>query len=249
MEIEKGIGIVLRTIEFSETSLVVTIFTREYGKIGAIAKGARRLKGPFESALDLLAVCRIVFLRKSFETLDILTEAKLVRRFRPAANNLSGLYAAYYVIELLDGLTEQYQPQADLFDLADETLTGLAAGEQAGRRVLRFELGALRILGHVPLLDCCVECGCDVAMKGRVCFGHIDGGVLCETCRVGKQHVATVDAGALRTMEKLAQAKSVIWQRIEIGPKIQGQIRGLMNHYISHLMGRKPRMQAWLKSF
>ena len=141
MEAQKAIGIVLRTVAFSETSLVVTLFTREHGKIGALAKGARRLKGPFESALDLLAVCRIVFLRKSFETLDILTEAKLVRRFRTAGRDLSGLYAAYYVIELLDGLTEKYEPQADLFDLADETLLGLSAAEPLARWELDIPLG------------------------------------------------------------------------------------------------------------
>ncbi|MBN2291315.1 MAG: DNA repair protein RecO [Pirellulales bacterium] len=247
MESQKAIGIVLRTVEFSETSLVVTIFTREYGKIGAIAKGARRIKGPFESALDLLAVCRIVFLRKSFETLDILTEAKLVRRFKPAGRDLSGLYAGYYVIELLDGLTEQYSPQADLFDLAEETLEGLSDGEPVQRWILRFELGALRILGHLPLLHACVECGCEVPIKGRVAFGHLDGGVLCMSCRKGKQHVASVDAGTLRVMDQLAQPESKLWQRLEIRPTAQGQIRGLMNRYISHLMGRKPKMQGWLK--
>ncbi len=248
MEAQKAIGIVLRTVEFSETSLVVTMFTREHGKIGALAKGARRLKGPFESAIDLLAVCRIVFLRKSFETLDILTEAKLERRFRTAGRDLSSLYAAYYVIELLDGLTEQYEPQADLYDLAEETLLGLSAGEPVARWVLRFELGTLRILGHMPLLHACVGCGCEVPIKGRVAFGHLDGGVLCTSCRAGKQHVASVDAGTLRVMDQLAQRESKIWQRLGITPTAQGQIRGLMNRYISHLMGRRPRMQAWLKS-
>ena len=56
MSSEKASAIVIRAVEFSETSLVVTLFTREFGKLGALAKGARRLKGPFESALDLLAL-------------------------------------------------------------------------------------------------------------------------------------------------------------------------------------------------
>ena len=93
MSSEKANAIVLRTVEFSETSLMVTLFTREFGKIGALAKGARRLKEPFESALDLWTHCRIVFLHKSSEALDLLTEAKLLRRFRPAAADLAGLYA------------------------------------------------------------------------------------------------------------------------------------------------------------
>ena len=88
MPSEKATAIVLRTVEFSETSLVVTLFTREFGKLGALAKGARRLKNPFESALDLLALCRIVFLHKSSDALDLVTEAKLLRRFRPAGREL-----------------------------------------------------------------------------------------------------------------------------------------------------------------
>src|SRR3990172_9397435 len=141
MPSEKASAIVIRTVEFSETSLVVTLFTREFGKIGALAKGARRLKGPFESALDVLALCRIVFLHKSSDALDLLTEAKLLRRFRPAGRELSGLYAGYYVAELLDELNDLNDPHPEFFDLADETLEALADGKQVGQWLMRFELG------------------------------------------------------------------------------------------------------------
>jgi DNA repair protein RecO (recombination protein O) len=70
---EKSPAIVLRVVDWSETSSVVTLFTREFGKVRGLAKGARRPKGPFESALDLLAVCRVVFIRKSSDALDLLT--------------------------------------------------------------------------------------------------------------------------------------------------------------------------------
>ena len=88
MASEKSLAIVLRVRDFSETSCVVTLFTRSLGKITALAKGARRPKSPFESALDLMAVCRIVFLHKSSDVLDLLTEAKLERRFRAASRDL-----------------------------------------------------------------------------------------------------------------------------------------------------------------
>jgi DNA repair protein RecO (recombination protein O) len=81
MSPENATALVLYAVDFSETSSVVTLFTREFGKIRGLAKGARRLKGPFESALDLLAISRIVFLRKSPGSLDLLTEAQVVRRF------------------------------------------------------------------------------------------------------------------------------------------------------------------------
>jgi DNA repair protein RecO (recombination protein O) len=246
MSSEKASAIVIRTIEFSETSLVVTLFTREFGKIGALAKGARRLKGPFESALDLLALCRIVFLHKSSDALDLLTEAKLLRRFRPAGRDLAGLYAGYYVAELLAQLTDENDPHPELFDLADEALVALSSGEPVARWVARFELGALRLLGHTPSLDACVECGSAVSQTGRVAFGQIDGGVLCPACRAGKSHVISVSAGVLRAMARLADPDRQAWRRLEIDHRSLDELRRLMNHYMTHLLGRKPRMHDYM---
>ena len=138
MPSEKATAIVIRAVEFSETSLVVTLFSREFGKIGALAKGGRRLKGPFESALDLLALCRIVFLHKSSEALDLLTEAKLLRRFRPAGRDLAGLYAGYYVAELLDGLTDQRRSSSRIVRSGRRDLWPLARGEPVARRDRAF---------------------------------------------------------------------------------------------------------------
>ena len=167
MSSEKSLAIVIRVVEFSESSCVVTLFTRDFGKISALAKGARRPKSPFEAALDLLAVCRVVFLRKSSDALDLLTEAKLERRFRSATRDLSRLYAGYYVAELLRDLTENGDPHPDLFQAADDTLARLDSDGDVAAEVLRFELTALRVLGHLPSLDDCVGCGEIVTTTGR----------------------------------------------------------------------------------
>jgi DNA repair protein RecO (recombination protein O) len=248
MPAEKANAIVIRVIDFSESSLIVTLFTREFGKIGALAKGGKRLKGPFESALDLLALCRIVFLRKTSDALDLLTEAKLLRRFRPHGRDLVNLYSGYYVAELLGELTDQYDPHPELFDLADETLASLAAGEPAAGNVMRFELGLLRILGHTPSLDTCAECGAAVTASGRVAFGLIDGGVLCNRCRAGKKQVALVSPGMIKTMAQFADPDTQTWQRMEITPSIMGELRGVLNHYLTNLLGHKPRMHEYIGS-
>src|SRR5262249_48611966 len=150
MAAEKATALVLRVIEFSETSSIVWLFTREFGKVRGLAKGARRLKGPFEAALDLLCHCRVLFLRKSSDALDLLTEAKLEQRFRP--RDLSSLYAGYYVAELLSEFTDDHDPHPPLFDAACEALTGLANEGRVASVVLRFEMTALRVLGHLPSL-------------------------------------------------------------------------------------------------
>ena len=249
MPSEKASALVLRTIDFSETSLVVWLFTREFGKIGALAKGARRLKNPFESALDVLAHCRIVFLHKSSEALDLMTEAKLVRRFRPSGRNLAGLYAGYYVAELLTDLTDDNDPHPELFDLAEETLAALAAGEVVHRRLARFELGGLRFLGHAPALEQCAECGTNLDLTGRIAFGAIHGGALCRECRRGKSNIVSVSAGVLRTMAQLADLEAQAWRRMEIDARMLGELRGVLNHYIANLLGRKPKMFDYLHEF
>ena len=75
MPLERAEGLILRLHDFSESSRVVTLYTREFGKMRALAKGGKRLRSPFESALDLLAHARIVLVRKSGGALHLLTEA------------------------------------------------------------------------------------------------------------------------------------------------------------------------------
>ena len=248
MPAEKAIALILRTVDFSETSLVLTVFTREFGKLGMLAKGGRRLKGPFDSALDLLALCRIVFLHKSSESLDLMTEAKLIRRFRPPGRDLRALYAGYYVAELLRELTDENDPHTELFDLAESTLTALVAGEAVGRLVVRFELGALRLLGHMPLLTECIECGGPVPMTGRVAFALSEGGVVCPRHRAGRRHVAAVTPGMLQTMRQFADPDCQAWRNLALDLRTFGEMRGVLNQYVAHLVGRKLRMHAYLGS-
>src|SRR5438309_4073192 len=152
MAAEKALAVVLRTTDWSETSRIATLWTREFGKVRALAKGGRRLKSAFENALDLLTVCSIVFLRKSSGSLDLLTEAQVVRRFPQLRADLAALYAGYYLAELLADWTEDYDPHPALFDEALSTLADLGSAAVAtGPRLARFELVLLRELGYSPV--------------------------------------------------------------------------------------------------
>src|SRR5262245_31411575 len=122
MAAEKALALVVRGTDWSETSRITTLFTREYGKIRALAKGGRRLKSSFDCAFDLLSVCRIVYLRRVSGGLDLLTEARLEEQFPILRRDLSALYAGYYFAELLAEGTQDYDPHPALFDVALETL-------------------------------------------------------------------------------------------------------------------------------
>jgi len=246
MSAEKTRAIVLRVVDFSETSCVVTLFTEDFGKIGALAKGARRPKSPFDSALDLLAVCRIVFIDKSGDVLDLLTEARLERRFRSASRDLSRLYAGFYVAELLQELTDLGDAHPDLYRRADDTLLALDRDGPVAETVLGFEVAALRLLGYLPALADCVVCGAVVDFRSeRVLFGQLAGGVLCPRCRQGQKQVVSVSREGHEVLRRLSEPK--LENRIEeIDPRVRGELRGLLSHYVANVLGHPPRMQAYL---
>ncbi|MEC7564701.1 MAG: DNA repair protein RecO [Planctomycetota bacterium] len=244
MGTEKTDAIVIRVVEFSESSCVVTLFTRDFGKIAAMAKGARRPKSPFESAIDLLTTSRILLLHKSSDSLDLLTEAKVQRRFRASARSLSHLYAGYYVAELLALLTDLGDPHPELFELVEDTIQRLDDLQNPAAVVVRFELNALRLLGQLPSLCDCCQCGCEVPVNRRVSFGQITGGILCPGCRTGLTQVVSVRWPVLVAMRQFAVLEPEI---PEFDLKVHGELRGLMNNYLSHLIGKRPRMVPFLE--
>ena len=197
MAAEKALALVLRTTDWSETSRIATLWTREFGKVRALAKGGRRLKSNFESALDLLTLCRIVFLRKSSGSLDLLTEAQVVERFPRLRTNLPALYAAYYIAELLSDWTEDFDPHPILFDEALETLQTLASPEvNTGVRLARFELVLLRELGYSPALAACAGCGEPIAGQTPA-FSPAAGGILCSACQARHRDAQALSPEAL----------------------------------------------------
>ncbi|QEG40341.1 DNA repair protein RecO [Roseimaritima ulvae] len=248
---DKSDAIVLRTIEFSETSLVVTLLTRDFGKLGTLAKGARRPKGPFEGSLDLLALCRVVLIRKAGDTLDLLTEAKLERRFRAtelayldAHQRLQRLYAGYYVAEMIRHWTDEGDPHPELFDLTLATIQRIDGDAPLAASLLFFELQALRLLGHAPGTQQCVACGGPLPTAGAQTFGLLAGGALCDRCRRQHRETKILSAESFRVLQFLLSPEAI--RPETVAEKIYGELRPLLSRYITTMLGYAPRMSRYL---
>ena len=274
MASEKSLAIVVRVTEYSETSCIVNLLTREFGRIGAIAKGARRPKSPFSAAIDVLAVCQIVFINKP-SALSILTEAKLERRFRAGETDLKRLYAGYYVIELIRTLTDEGDRAPELFDLTQEMLVQLDEGNfsenEMNHQLLQFELSLLDLLGQLPMLTRCVSCGREKTMLSEVNFGLNAGGVLCQTCRRGKPNVVQVSSAGFQSLldlvgaqigqqesnsdnwnraDQIKERRERSWTSIKMKPSSAddlSEIRDLIRLYITHLLGYPPKLYSFMK--
>jgi DNA repair protein RecO (recombination protein O) len=247
MPAEKALALVLRTADWSETSRIATLWTREFGKVRALAKGGRRLKSNFENALDLLTLCSIVFLRKSSGSLDLLTEAQVLERFAPLRTDLASLYAAYYVAELLADWTEEYDPHPVLFDEARQALRDLARpGAAAGPRLARFDLVLLRELGYSPALEACAACGSARAAEPPLAFSPAAGGLLCPACRGQHRDRRPLSPAAWQALRELGESGEA-WRR-EWAPAVRRELRQVLGQYVTYLLGRQPRLLPYLGS-
>jgi DNA repair protein RecO (recombination protein O) len=247
MSMEKTDALIIRLADFSETSRVVTFFTRDFGRISALAKGGKRLKGPFEAALDLLAQCRIVFLRKSTPGLDILTEAQLSSRFKPSGRELVRFYGGYYIAELLAGLTEEHDPHPQLFEESIEALTRLQETNPQVA-IIRFELAVLREIGQLPALDVCVNCERPADGEGRWLFSVRQGGLVCPTCAQEPIAGEPVSAGTVAVLRRLSDESAAVVDRLALSPRQLQEARQIVTAAVSHALGRPPKMLRYISS-
>lgn len=241
MAAENAQAIVIRAVPFGETSSVVSIFTREFGKLRALAKGAWRPKSGFDAALDLLSICQVLVLRKSSGGLDLLTEARLDHRFR-VGRSMAAFHGGMEVAELLDALTADADPQPELFDVAEKTLLALSGYDGPDRAVrsllVHAQLTMLRFVGHAPALVACAECRTRLEPQGRFAFGMLDGGGLCPRCRQGKRSVVSISADAMAALRLLAGSADA-WRSIDLPDRVAGELRAIMNTYFANLLGRR----------
>lgn len=248
MSTEKADSIVIRQADFSESSRVVTLFSKEFGKLAVLAKGAKRLKGPFDAALDLLSECRIVFIRKSSGALGILTQAQLVRRFSPVPNSLNSLYGGYYVADLLCCLTEDFDPDPELYDLSVKTLARLSDPKSDYNSVIvQFEVGVLCRLGLFPNLECCSVCGDPIATTAKFAHWVSQGGLLCSECRRDEYVGKSISGGSIAVLRRLADADSPLTDRIKITKEQTAECHKLAVSAITNVLGRKPGTLRFLQ--
>ncbi|MCR9197103.1 MAG: DNA repair protein RecO [Planctomycetaceae bacterium] len=248
MSTEKAQALVIRQADFSESSRVVTFFSREFGKVSALAKGAKRLKGPFDAALDLLSNCRIVFIRKSSGALSLLTQASLSSRFAPVPGSLNSLYGGYYLAELLASLTEEEDPEPQLFDLAIKTLEELADPQaDLPSAIVAFEIGLLQIVGLFPnLTECCV-CTAPVKIEGKYAHWVSQGGLLCNSCRRQEFQGRSVSAGAVALLRRMTESGTRMSERIRLTKDQTEECHRLAVSVISQTLGKKPGTLRYLK--
>jgi len=235
-------AIVLRTVDYGERDRVVSLLTREKGKLSAFARGARVSRRRFGGTLELFNLVAAEVAERSGADTWSLENASVTRAFVALRGDLARIACAAYAVELARELVRDAEPHQDLFDLLEAYLSRLDDAPARPWDLRGYELGALEAAGLRPRLDDCARCG-EPAPAGAMRFDPAHGGVLCERCR-GFGSPALRDAGA----EALAGLRSL--QRGEAaappGPSAAAEARQLLTAYVEHQLGRRLAARRFL---
>ena len=250
----KSEGIVLKVHDYSESSQIATLFTRGFGRLQGIAKGAKRLRKGIPNSLDVLDRVDLVFVRKPPGQLHLLTEWTVTENFLRLRRDLDTLYYSLYVTELISDLTEESEESAALYDLVLQTLRALESQGDPALTTFVYEIGLLALLGHMPEVRRCVVCGRSLATRAR--FNPREGGAVCTACPATATSCREVSSGALATIAMLARTlqpapsgtQANLTRRLRIAPATRREIRGVLNACIGELLGREPKMLRFLPS-
>jgi DNA repair protein RecO (recombination protein O) len=224
--------LVLHRTDLGETDRILTLFTREKGKLSAVAKGARRPKSPLSGATELFTQARVQL--AVGRTLDILTQCE--KSFGGLRTDLQRLARATYFCELLDKSTgdRDNASSQDLFDLTIGALLLLQRAETYPDAVVHaYELHLLGTLGFAPVLGHCVACGASLESRGAS-FSPSLGGVVCNADRFRANDTMPLSAEAHEAMQALQSGDSEGVLGLRPSPKAAAEIARALRWFVKY---------------
>lgn len=225
-------AIVVRVSDFSETSQVCTLLTREFGLVRLIAKGLRRsTRVRFAVGVDLLERGTVSFVRARGAGLSTLTEWVQTSASAGVRAALPRLYAGLYAAELVPYVMEEFDPHPAAFDGLAALLDALESDAPLAPAVARYQAALLRAIGLAPNFRSCADCGRPRVASAQGFFSAAAGGWLCTTC--APRHAEKMRLPRSLQAADLASASAEDWFHV-------------LDYHLAHIAGRRAQTSAAL---
>ena len=238
-------AVVLRHSDYGEADRLLTLYTRQRGKMRVVAKGARKIASrkaghiePFTHVQLQLAIGRDMF---------ILTQADTVDAYLPLRDDLILTGQASYLIELLDRFTYEDETENPvIFRLLTETLSRLASGTDPWLVLRYYEMRLLDQLGFRPQLFECVNCGREIKAEDQF-FSFRAGGAICPRCGRGLPNLHMISVEALKYLRHFQRSSFTEAARAQPDHETQRETETLMQGYFTYLLERELNTPGFLK--
>lgn len=171
----------MRSVDYRDSDRIVTLLTEDYGKIAALARGARKSQRRFGGALQPYVLMNAHF-RPGRGELAHLERVSVDRSFHGILRSLEAIGAAGAALAVIRERVPEHEPERAVFDATVRFLTALDAGAPPEESLLSLQIRALALLGFSPTLECCVHCGKTPASGRAASFDAARGGIVCRDC-------------------------------------------------------------------
>ncbi len=231
----------LRTHKLGEADRIVTLLTRQHGRVRAVAKGVRRTTSRFGSRLEPFT--HVDLQLAEGRSLDVITQAETITPFSAGLGLDYDRYTAGTVmLETADRLVAvEKEPSVQHFLLLVGGLRAMAAGERGPGQVLdSYLLRSLAVAGYAPSFEHCARCGLEGPHRW---FNPSMGGMLCSTCRLPGSA-----SPAPETVAVLGALLAGDWPVVEAAdPRHLREASGLVSAYLAWHLERALRSMAYVE--
>ena len=249
-------GIILKQNKLGEFDKIVTIYTPEFGKIRAVAKGACRSKSKLGGNVEPLT--HSLMLLAKGRNLDIITQSQTINGFLALKSDLWRMACGFYILELIDSFTAEGGEDRPLFDLLLDILSQLSETDSNDSILRYFELHLRNYLGYRPQLHRCVSC--DSPLKPVVNFFLPSrGGVLCPYCNaeenrcyeqievISSKHSLPLSVEALKVLRLWQSCDYATAMRVRVKPELSWELERGLHECIRYILQRELKSLSWLK--
>lgn len=236
-------AIVLRQRRLGDTDKIITLYTANYGKLDAVAKGVRRLKSRLAGHVEPLN--HGSYMIAHGRSLDIVTQAQTIETFQPLRDDLPRLSHAFYAAELLDRATEERAENFALYRLLLDTLRRLAERDDLDLILRFFEMALLAQLGYQPEIGECVSCRMPLAEEVNAWAASL-GGVLCPRCRPVDVALTALSVNALKVLRLLQGGTFQQVAELRIAPDLSAEVERHLREAVHYALDRDVRSASFL---
>jgi DNA repair protein RecO (recombination protein O) len=238
-EIIKTEALVLSKLDYGDTSSIVTLFTKNYGKLSAIIKGARNPKSKTGFIADPLNHLQVILYKKDTREVQILSGADIVSHFSKIKEDFEKLKYSYAILELVKKLVPEHEVNERLF-MGLVRIFYLFDNSDEHPKIIfgRFFMFFITQLGYEIQINKCSSCGRSNLNNMELSY-NFELGIFCQDCKKGYIESFQINSELFNYLQCLKQNKKVTYEKTTIYDKAITFLEYYLKYHITDFSGIK----------
>lgn len=244
MPIHKTEAIVLRRMDFRETSLIVDLYTRDFGKLSGILKGIRAEPDKFASSLEVSSHNEVIFYKKASSALHLVSACDLKDNFFNIRQSMVKTGMMGMMMELISSVMQPEDRNEEVFNLALECLKELESTFSPEKVITIFKIKMLALSGFKPHFDSCVSCANRIFGQSKFSLGL--GGLLCEKCYFKDLSARSIFRGTIASILYIEKNNFKNNLNLGLNPQIKKELELILNAFLNFHLEKELKSQKVL---